>query len=87
MSKKKPAEEAQRMAVEQAKKPKVHYTKSSIVLGLVAVVVGVVDYFGFFPVPQLFLDILLVIAGLWLMFQSLGHNADKWKREKLKRYI
>jgi uncharacterized membrane protein HdeD (DUF308 family) len=64
-----------------------NYPKVMLLGGLIIAVVALISLFNWFNLPKTTMDILLLIAGLWLLFAGLAKGMYKQRKEKLKEYI
>jgi len=74
-------------------KPKVekksYFPKLLMIFSIVLIVVAVNDYFRWlvFPMMELWVDILLLLAGLWMLRISIATGFSKKRKEIFKKYI
>lgn len=74
----------------KAEKPKEKshfFPKLLMGFGLVLVVLAVLSFLGIYSLPKLVLDIILLLAGLWILKLSLERGFYRRRKEVLKKYI
>ncbi|PIN76633.1 hypothetical protein COV17_01710 [Candidatus Woesearchaeota archaeon CG10_big_fil_rev_8_21_14_0_10_36_11] len=73
---------------EKTKPVKPHYFPRLLFLfGIAVGAIGVIDYFQWFSFSRILLDVVLLFAGLWILFLALAKGSSKHRKEVLKRYI
>ncbi|MBT4935732.1 hypothetical protein HN734_00710 [Candidatus Woesearchaeota archaeon] len=71
------------------KQPKKHrnFPRFLFLFGVCISVVAIVNYFQWYVFPQIFIDGLLVLAGIWMILLALAKGSYKHRKEVLKKYI
>ena len=65
-----------------------HYLPKLVLLfGVLLMVIAVVDYYKYFIIDARIIDLLLLLAGLWLIKIAFEHGLYKRRKELLKKYI
>ena len=66
---------------------KVFFPRLALLFGLFLIVKAVNDYLGWYKYPSLVDQIVLLIAGLWLIKLGLEIGVTHRRKEILKRYL
>ena len=67
---------------------KVHFFPSlTLLFALVLIAVAVIDYFKIYSIPLLVMDVVLLLAGLKLLYWGVEKGYAKRRKELLKKYI
>lgn len=82
----KPEKKVKAPEVHKEKKPH-FFPKLSLLFSLIIMAVAVIDYFNFYQIPKLAIDLILLVAGLWLLKVSIAKGFYKRRKEILKKYI
>ena len=70
------------------KKEELHFFPRLLFLfSLVLVAVGIIDYLGVYVFPRMFLQGLLLVAGIWCFMLALEKGWYERRKHILKRYI
>jgi hypothetical protein len=70
------------------KKEKQHnFPKLLIFYGFILIAVSVVNYFNFFIISEICLNVLFLIAGLWMMKLGVAKGFYHKRKEIFKKYI
>lgn len=65
-----------------------HYLPKLVLLfGVLLIAAAVIDYFKYFIIDARIIDLLLLLAGLWLIKIAFEHGLYKRRKELLKKYI
>ena len=64
-----------------------YFPKILMLFGLIVFVIAIIDYFNFYNLPKIVVDIILLISGLWLFKLGLARGFYKKRKEVLKRYL
>ncbi len=65
-----------------------HYLPKLVLLfGVLLIAAAVIDYFKYFIIDERIIDLLLLLAGLWLIKIAFEHGLYKRRKELLKKYI
>lgn len=86
------------MAKEEKEKPEVKiekpkeeketfFPKLLILFSLVVIAAAVIDYFKFYQMPKPALDIILLLAGLWMLKVGVEKGFYRKRKEIFKKYI
>ena len=81
------AEKKVEKAVSPTKKEKSYFPKLTFLFGLILIVIAVVRFFNWYSINNLTVNILLVLAGLWIFFLGLSHGFEKQRKDLFKKYI
>jgi hypothetical protein len=63
------------------------FPKLTILFSLILIVAAVLSFFGIFQFPKLAIEIILLLAGLWMLKLGIGKGFYGRRKEILKRYI
>ncbi|MBI2665646.1 hypothetical protein HYX12_03435 [Candidatus Woesearchaeota archaeon] len=74
------------VSVNQPKKPS-YFPKLRILFGLVIMVAALNEYYQWYPLPENTLEILLFIAGLWLVKLGIEWGFFQRRSHMFKKYI
>ncbi|HLC88772.1 MAG TPA: hypothetical protein VJG49_01925 [Candidatus Nanoarchaeia archaeon] len=87
MAKTKPAVEI-KPEVKAVPSSRPHYLpKLALLFGALLIAVAIIDYFKYFILDGRIIDLLLAIAGLWMIIIAFEQGFYKRRKELLKRYI
>jgi|ETNmetMinimDraft_12_1059888.scaffolds.fasta_scaffold707525_1 hypothetical protein len=81
------AKEKKEKPVPEIPKKHSYFPKFLFVFGVLLVVVAIAHYFKWLIVPELLLDILLLLAGLKIIKIGLETGFYKKRKETLKKYL
>jgi len=76
-----------KVEVPKVEKKHSYFPKLRALFGLILVSAGVVNYFNFYSLSLLTLDILLVLAGIYLIYLAFMHSLSKKRKEFAKKFI
>ncbi len=63
------------------------FPKLLLLFSLIAMIVAVVDYFNIYTIPKIWLNGLLLLAGLWLFFAGASAGIKEKRHSELKKYL
>lgn len=63
------------------------FPKLTILFSLAVITAAVISLFNVFPLPKLGADIILLLAGLWLLKVGIEKGFYGKRKEVLKKYI
>ncbi len=81
------AQKAQPMPTMQATKSASVFPFLTLLFALVVIAAAVVDYFKVYVLPPLAIDVILLLAGLKLLYWGVERGFEKKRKEMFKRYI
>ena len=77
----------EKKTVELPKKKESYFPKLMIAGSILFIVVGGVNLIGLYGIHSLVTNILLILAGIWLLVAGINKGFSKSHREILKKYI
>ena len=80
-------EEKPEIKVEKPEKKPSFFPKLTILFGFVLIAIAALGFFGVFQFSKLAIEIILLLAGLWLLKLGLERGLYKKRKEILKKYI
>lgn len=88
MAKKEIKPKVEKKKIELPKKEKHNYfPKFLILFSLVVIALALNSFFNWFSLPSYVSPIVLLIAGVWMLFMGLGRGMYNQRHEKLKKFI
>lgn len=58
-----------------------------ILFSLLVMAVAVASFFNWYNLPEMANDIIMFVAGIWLLLMGLEYGVSQRRRDILKRYI
>ena len=68
-------------------KGKTYFPKLLILYGLICTAAPLIEYFNLYKFPELTIEILLLLAGLWMFKMGVKQGFSKKRKERLMKYI
>ena len=87
MAKKKEKKREAAPPVRVEKERRIYFPKILLLFGIIVIFVGIVDLWDRYDIPREVLDVLLILAGLWLFKKGIEHGFRRRRKEILKKYI
>tara|TARA_Y100000310_G_scaffold221415_1_gene222987 strand:+ start:3208 stop:3480 length:273 start_codon:yes stop_codon:yes gene_type:complete len=64
-----------------------YFPKLLFFFGVLLIALAIVDYLKYFVIPGLVIDVVLLIAGLWILKIALGKGSYNRRKAVLMKYL
>ena len=64
-----------------------YFPRLMMFYGVIIIAIAVVDYLKAYPIPSIAMQVLLLVAGLWLLRRGFDKGFSERRKEILKKYI